>query len=281
MQDKIVLITGSTDGIGKETALQVAQLGATVVVHGRSAERCQAARDEIRAATGNPHVDYVVADLSSPQQVRQMAADISARYDRLHVLINNAGVILLKRQVTVDGLETSFAVNHLAPFLLTNLLLDLLKKSAPARIVNVSSTVHYDAQIKFDNLQGERHYNGIEAYKVAKLGNVLFTYELAERLTGSGVTANCLHPGIVATKLLGTGWGWSNGWTPAQGAALSVYLATSPEVEQVTGQYFESKSAGGASPKATDVKLRRKFWDASAQLVGLAEAQSLAGHVSR
>jgi len=269
MKDKIVLITGSTDGIGKETARQLAQLGVTVVVHGRAAERCQTTRDELRAATGNPNVDFVVADLSSQRQVRQMAAEIIARYDRLHVLINNAGVILLQRQLSEDGLEASFAVNHLAPFLLTHLLLDLLKTSVPASIVNVSSTVHYDAPLKFDNLQGERRYNGIEAYKVAKLGNVLFTFELAERLKGSGVTANCLHPGVVATKLLGTGWGWSNGLTSAQGAALSVYLATSPEVEQVTGKYFEGKSAGGASPKANDAQLRRKFWDVSAQLVGL------------
>jgi NAD(P)-dependent dehydrogenase (short-subunit alcohol dehydrogenase family) len=271
MPNQTILITGSTDGIGKETARQLAHMGATVIVHGRSVDRGQTVCDEIRATTGNPHVDCVVADLSSQQQVRQLVADIIARYDRLHVLINNAGVILLKRQLSEDGLEMSFAVNHLAPFLLTNLLLDLLKQSAPARIVNVSSTVHYDAQIKFDNLQGERYYNGVEAYKVAKLANVLFTYELAERLTGTGVTVNCLHPGIVTTKLLDTGWGWSNGLTSAQGAALSVYLATSPEVEQVTGNYYASKSAGGASPKAKDVKLRRKFWDVSARLVGLSE----------
>ncbi len=266
-----VLVTGSTDGIGKETARQLAQLGATVIVHGRSAERCQAACADIRTTTGNLNVDCVVADLSSQRQVRQLAADIIARYDRLHVLINNAGMILLQRQLSEDGLEMSFAVNYLAPFLLTNLLLDLLKRSAPARIVNVSSTVHYDAPLKFDNLQGERHYNGVEAYKVAKLGNVLFTYELAERLKGTGVVVNSLHPGTVTTKLLSTGWGWSNGLSPAQGAALSVYLATSPEMEQVTGNYYESKSAGGASPKARDVKLRRRFWDLSAQLVGLAE----------
>lgn len=269
MQNKTILVTGSTDGIGKETARQLAQLGATVIVHGRQAERCVTVRDELRAATGNPRVEFVVADLSSQKQVRQMAAEIVARYDRLHVLINNAGVILLRRQLSEDGLEMSFAVNHLAPFLLTSLLLDLLKKSVPARIVNVSSTVHYDAQIKFDNLQGARHYNGVEAYKVAKLGNVLFTVELADRLKGSGVTANCLHPGVVATKLLGTGWGWSNGLSAAQGAALSVYLATSPEVEHVTGNYYEGKSAGGASPKARDVKLRQKFWNVSAQLVQL------------
>jgi len=275
MQDRIVLVTGSTDGIGKETARQLAQLGATVVVHGRHADRCEAARDEIRAATGNPRVDFVAADLSSRRQVRQLAAEISARYDRLHVLVNNAGVILLQRQLSEDGIEMSFAVNHLAPFLLTNLLLDVLKASAPARIVNVSSTVHYSAAISFDNLQGERRYNGVEAYKVAKLGNVLFTCELAERLTGSGVTVNCLHPGVVATKLLDTGWGWSNGLSPAQGAALSVYLVTSPEVQQVTGQYFEGKLPGGASPQATDENLRRKFWDVSAQLVGLAAAMDV------
>ena len=271
MLDKIILITGSTDGIGKETARQLAQLGATVIVHGRRADRCAAVCDEVRAATGNSQVQFVVADLSSQRQVRQMAAEISAGYDRLHVLINNAGVILPQRQLTEDGLEMSFTVNHLAPFLLTNLLLDLLKHSAPARIVNVSSTVHYSAPLKFDNLQGERKYNGVEAYKVAKLGNVLFTYELAERLKGSGVTVNSLHPGVVATKLLEAGWGWSSGLTSAQGAELSVYLATSPEVEHVTGQYFESRSPGGASPKADDAKLRRQFWDISQQLVGIKE----------
>jgi len=269
MKNKTVLITGSTDGIGKETALQLAQLGATVIVHGRSLERCQATCDDIRRATGNPNVDFVAADLSSQQQVRRMAADVLARYDGLHVLINNAGVILLQRQLTVDGLETTFAVNHLAPFLLTNLLLDRLKASAPARIVNVSSTVHYDAALKLDDLQSERKYNGINAYKQSKLSNVLFTFELAERLKGSGVTVNCLHPGVVATKLLDTGWGWSNGLSSAQGAALSVYLATSPEVANVTGQHFESTSPGGASPKASDVKLRRQLWDISAQLTGL------------
>jgi NAD(P)-dependent dehydrogenase (short-subunit alcohol dehydrogenase family) len=244
--DKTILVTGSTDGIGKETARQLAQLGASVIVHGRHADRCEAARDEIRAATGNRRVDFCGRS-SSQRQVRQMAR-ISARYDRLHVLINNAGVILLQRQLSEDGVEMSFAVNHLAPFLLTNLLLDVLKASAPARIVNVSSTVHYDAALKFDNLQGERKYNGVEAYKVAKLGNVLFTRELADRLKGTGVTVNCLHPGVVATKLLDTGWGWSTGLSSAQGAALSVYLAISPEVEQISGQYFEN--SGGLAELA-------------------------------
>jgi NAD(P)-dependent dehydrogenase (short-subunit alcohol dehydrogenase family) len=269
LKNKIVLITGSADGIGQETALPLAQLGATVIVHGRSVDRCQAACNDIRRATGNLHVDFVVADLSSQHQVRRMAAALLARTDRLHVFINNAGVIVLKRQLTEDGLQMTFAVNHLAPFLQTNLLLDRLKASAPARIVNVSSTVHYDAALKLDNLQSAKNDNGINAYKLSKLGNVLFTFELADWLKGSGVTVNCLHPGTVATKLLDTGRGWSNGLSSAQGAALSVYLATSLEVEQVTGKYYASTSAGGASPKARDVKLRRQLWDISAQLTGL------------
>lgn len=271
MKDKIVLVTGSTDGIGKETARQLAALGATVLVHGRDAQRCEATRDELRQATGNPDVDSFVADLSSQRQVRQLAADILARYDRLHVLINNAGVILLQRQVTEDGMEASFAVNHLAPFLLTNLLLDRLKVSAPARVVTVSSTVHSDGRIDFNDLQGERRYNGVVAYKTAKLGNVLFTLELAERLQGSGVTANCLHPGVVTTKLLDTGWGWT-GVSLAQGAALPVYLASSPEVERATGQYFERTTPDRASSQAYDVRLRQRFWDVSAELVGLTES---------
>jgi NAD(P)-dependent dehydrogenase (short-subunit alcohol dehydrogenase family) len=271
MKDRIVLITGSTDGIGKETARQLAALGATVLVHGRDVQRCAATRDEIRQATGNLNVDYFVANLSSQQQVRQFAADILARYDRLHVLINNAGVILLQRQVTEEGLEASFAVNHLAPFLLTHLLLDRLQQSAPARIVTVSSMVHSDGRIDFKDLQGERRYNGVTAYKAAKLGNVLFTLELAERLKGSGVTANCLHPGVVTTKLLDTGWGWT-GIALAQGAALSVYLASSPDVATVTGQYFEQTSPYRASSQAYDLRLRQKLWQVSARLVGLAEA---------
>lgn len=269
MKDKIILITGSTDGIGKATALQLAALGATVIVHGRNTERCQRACDDIRTATGNHNVDYVVADLSSQRQIRQMATDFAARYTRLDVLINNAGIIMPKRQLTEDAVETTFAVNHLAPFLLTHLLLDVLKRSVPARIINVASTVHYDGQIDFKDLQSERKYNSVAAYKNAKLAEVLFTFELAERIKGTGVTVNALHPGVVATKLLDVGWGWTNGWTPEQGAALSVYLATAPEVAQINGAYFESKAAGGASPKVKDVKLRRQLWDVSAKLAGI------------
>lgn len=271
VKNKIILITGSTDGIGKATALQLAAMGVTIIVHGRSTERCQRACDDIRTATGNHNVDYVVADLSSQRQIRQMATDFAARYTRLDVLINNAGIIMPKRQLTEDAVEATFAVNHLAPFLLTHLLLAVLKRSAPARIINVASTVHYDGQIDFKDLQSERKYNSVAAYKNAKLAEVLFTFELAERIKGTGVTVNALHPGVVATKLLDAGWGWTNGWTPEQGAALSVYLATAPEVAQINGAYFESKAAGGASPKVKDVKLRQQLWDVSAKLAGLTE----------
>ncbi len=271
VKDKIILITGSTDGIGKATAFQLAAMGATIIVHGRNTERCQRACDDLRAATGNANIDYIVADLASQRQIRQMAADFAARYSRLDILINNAGVIVPQRQLTEDGMETTFAVKYLAPFLLTHLLLDVLKRSAPARIINVASTVHYDGKIDFKDLQSERKYNSVAAYKNAKLAEVLFTFELAERLQGTGVTANALHPGVVATKLLDAGWGWTNGWTPEQGAMLSVYLATAPEVAQINGAYFETKAAGGASPKAQDAKLRRQLWDVSAKWVGITE----------
>jgi NAD(P)-dependent dehydrogenase (short-subunit alcohol dehydrogenase family) len=274
MKDKIVLVTGSTDGIGKETAMQLAQLGATVLVHGRDAERCQTTRDEIRQATGNFNVDFFVANLSSQKQVRQLATDIQSRYDRLHVLVNNAGIIVSRRQLTEDHLEMTFAVNHLAPFLLTHLLLDLLKKSAPARIVTVSSMVHKNARIDFGNLQGERRFppfSGMRAYMVSKLANVLFTFELAERLKDTGVTSNCLHPGTVNTKLAHAGWPAIGALSPANGARGSVYLASSPEVEKLSGKYFDGKHLAEPSSKAYDLKLRQKLWEVSAILTGIAE----------
>lgn len=240
MQDKIILITGSTDGIGRQAALELAALGSRVIVHGRDASRGKTVVEEIQTATGNQKVDLFIADFSSQKQVRQLAAKVNRRYDHLHVLINNAGVFMNERQVTEDGLETTFAVNHLAPFLLTNLLLDLLKKSAPSRIVTVSSIAHTRGRIEVDNLQAEKKFSGYGAYALSKLANVLFTYELAHQLTGSGVTANCLHPGVIGTKLLRNGFNIS-GSSPADGAETIVYLAVSPEVEQVTGKYFQDK----------------------------------------
>ena len=268
MKDKIVLITGSTDGIGKQTALELARLGATVLLHGRNAERGQKALAEVRKVTGSESLDYFAADLSSLKQVRALAAQVREKYDRLHVLVNNAGVYMQERRLTEDGLETTFAVNHLAHFLLTHLLLDLLKKSAPARIVNVSSGLHHSARVDLDDLQGEKRFSGFSAYCLSKLGNILFTYELAERLAGTGVTVNALHPGGIATKLLRAASG-SSGASLEEGAATPVYLASAPEVENVTGEYFVRKRAAPSSPLTHDVKLRREFWAISERLAGI------------
>ncbi len=268
MQDKVILITGSTDGIGRQAALELAALGSTVIVHGRDASRGKTVVEEIQTATGNQKVDLFTADLSSQKQVRQLATEVTRRYDHLHVLINNAGVFMNERQVTEDGLETTFAVNHLAPFLLTNLLLDLLKKSAPSRIITVSSVVHTRGRIDFDNLQAEKKFGGYDAYALSKLANVLFTYELARQLTGSGVTANCLHPGVIGTKLLRNGFNTS-GSSPADGAETIVYLAVSPEVEQVTGKYFQDKLGTPSSQETYDQDLRKKLWSISEKLTGL------------
>jgi NAD(P)-dependent dehydrogenase (short-subunit alcohol dehydrogenase family) len=269
MQGKIVLVTGSTDGIGQQIALELAQAGATVLLHGRSAERGEKALANLTAATGNPHLDFFLADLSSQRQVRHLAAQVLAKYDRLHVLVNNAGVFMRQRELTEDGLEMTFAVNHLAPFLLTNLLLARLKASAPARIITMSSMLHQRALVDFNNLQGEQFFDGNKAYGLSKLGNVLFTFELAERLKGTGVTANCLHPGAVDTKMLRAAFGGMQGASVVSGAATPVYLATAPEVAELSGYYFDNKRSAKPSSLAQDVELRRKFWEASAALTGL------------
>lgn len=268
MTDKVVLITGSTDGIGRQAALELAALGATVLVHGRNAARGRNVVEEIRTATGNQKVDLFIADLSSQQQVRTLAADITNRCSALHVLINNAGVFMNERRLTEGGLETTFAVNHLAPFLLTNLLLNLLKKSAPARIITVSSVAHTRGRIDFDNLQAEKSFGGYGSYALSKLANVLFTVELAERLEGTAVTSNCLHPGVIGTKLLRTGFNIPGG-SIADGAETLVYLASSPEIEGVTGKYFQEKRETPPSPATLDASLRKRLWETSAQLTGL------------
>lgn len=198
MQGKVCLITGGTNGIGKSTAHELARMGATVVIVGRDAQKTSRVVEEIRQASGNNSVDSLLADLSSRQEVRRLANEFESKYPRLHVLLNNAGGVFMRRQLSVDGIETTFALNHLAPFLLTNLLLERLIASAPARIVNVSSGAHTSGKIEFDNLQGERDY-GPRAYGNSKLATILFTMELARRLEGTGVTANALHPGFVST----------------------------------------------------------------------------------
>jgi NAD(P)-dependent dehydrogenase (short-subunit alcohol dehydrogenase family) len=281
MQGKICLITGGTNGIGKSTALGLARMGATVVIVGRNAQKTTQVVEEIRAATGNQNVDSLLADLSSQQDIRRLAAEFKRKYSQLHVLLNNAGAVMLQRQLSVDGIEITFALNHLAYFLLTNLLLDTLKASAPARIINVSSDAHRSGKIEFDNLQGERSY-GSGAYGNSKLANILFTMELSRRLEGTGVTVNALHPGFVAT-----GFGKNNtgflmkimrvvvpliARSPEKGAETPIYLAASPSVAGITGKYFYDSRAIPAAPQATDMAVAGKLWEVSAEMVHRTDA---------
>lgn len=278
MAGKVCMVTGANSGIGKVTALELARMGATVVMVCRDRGRAEPVLAEIRRATGNQAVELMLADLSSQQSTRQLAAAFRQKYDRLHVLVNNAGAMFLKRSVTVDGLEETFALNHLGYFLLTNLLLDLIQASAPARIVNVSSGAHMAAAIHFDDLQGER-YSAWRAYGQSKLANVLFTVELARRLEGTGVTANALHPGFVRSNFA-TSTPVARfvltllkpfAISPEQGAETSIYLASSPEVEGVTGKYFVKKQAAKTAKAGTDLGVARRLWDVTADLTGLGQ----------
>src|SRR5712691_5806320 len=280
MQGKICMVTGANSGIGKATALALAQMGATVVMVCRDRARGEEAKSEITTKSKNNAVDLLQADLSSQQSIRQLVGNFQQHYTHLHVLINNVGAAFPgRRRETVDGLEMTFAVNYLAPFLLTNLLLDVLKASAPAQIVNVSSNSHEAGYIQMDDLQEEKHYRSMRVYGQSKLAVVQFTYELARRLQGTGVTANCLHPGFVAThfgqrdvgpafrllvKLIG-----SFGTSPEKGAKTSIYLASSPEVEGVTGKYFVKSIPKRSAAISYDESLQRQLWEQSAKLVNL------------
>ena len=276
MRGKVCVVTGANSGIGKETVLALARMGATVVLVCRSESRGTEALNDIKAQTGNDAVSLVVADFSSQQQVRGAAQAILAQCDRLDVLVNNAGVTPWQRRVTAEnGLELIFAVNHLAPFLLTNLLLDRLKASAPARVVNVSSGAHRRVTLDFDDLQNEQRYVPFDVYSQSKLSNVYFTYELARRLEDTGVTANCLHPGVVSTALfrhlppfLGIAVKLARPLllTPAQGADTVVYLAAAPEVAEVSGRFFERREAVESSAASYDVAAARRLWEASEAL---------------
>ena len=283
MQGRICLITGATNGIGKATAQELARMGATVVIVGRNAPKTAQLVEEIRTASGNKNVDSLLADLSSQQEVRRLANEFKSKYSHLHVSLNNAGGFFMRRQLSVEGIEMTFALNHLAYFLLTNLLLDTIKASAPARVINVSSDAHASGKMEFDNLQGERGYSP-RAYDNSKLANILFTTELARRLEGTGVTINALHPGFVAT-----GFAKNNGKviaalvsifaplvarSPAKGAETSIYLASSPSVEGITGKYFHDSHVIPAAPQATDMVVARKLWDVSAKMVHLADGLS-------
>ena len=279
MQDKICMVTGANSGIGKATALALAQMGATVVMVCRDRSRGEEAQNEIMTKSRNNAVDLLLADLSSQQSIRQLVENFRHHYTHLHVLINNAGAAFPgRRRETVDGVEMTFAVNYLAPFLLTHLLLDMLKASAPARIVNVSSNSHEAGYIMMDDLQAV-HYKPMRVYGQAKLAVVLFTYELARRLQGTGVIANCLHPGFVATHFAQSDVGpafrllvkviGSFGTSPEKGAKTSIFLASSPEVEGFTGTYFVKSIPKRSAAISYDESLQRQLWEQSAMLVNV------------
>ena len=278
MGGKTVLITGGTSGIGKAAALALAAMGANVVVVGRNRERGEAAVEEISARSHNESVELLLADLSVQSEVRGFAQEFQERHDRIDVLVNNAGLVQSKRTETPDGIETTLAINHLAPFLLTNLLLDRLKDSAPSRVITVSSEAQRWGSMDFDDLQSRRKYRGFPVYGMTKLANIMFTYELAERLNGTGVSATCLHPGSV-----GTNFGQNNRGpmalffrtfkpfmrSPERGADTLVWLASSPEVEGVSGKYFFDRKEIEAKKVAYDPAARRRLWEISEELTGL------------
>ena len=283
MNNKLCLVTGANAGIGRATALGLAQKGAHVVMICRSAERGRAAQQVIIAQSGNQQVDLLLADLSVQAEIRRVAAEFNQRYSRLDVLVNNAGAIFTTRQESADGLELTFALNHLGYFLLTQELLPLLLASAPARIINVASGAHYSGQINFDDLQLRQGYAAFKAYAQSKLANVLFTNELARRLAGTGVTANSLHPGVVGTQFGRNNRGLSLIIrlvrpflrSEAKGAETSIHLATAPELATTTGQYFDDNQPKRASDLAYDEALARRLWEESEKLVSGSASQQV------
>jgi retinol dehydrogenase-14 len=281
MSEKVCIVTGASSGIGKATALGLARIGATVVLVCRDKNRGESVLNEIKRKYQNSSVDLFVADLSSQESIRALVRQYVDKYKQLHVLINNAGIFFTKRHITVDGTEAVFAVNYLAPFLLTNLLLDTLKRSAPSRIINVAGAHHHKGKINFDDLQGAQDFNGSRAIAQSKLALVLCTNELARRLEGTGVTVNCSDPGMVATNLTDKDEDFPKFFkymfkmikpflkSPAKGAETSIYLASSSEVEGVTGQYFANKKITKSSPASYDINTARRLWDLSVSLTGL------------
>lgn len=270
MQGKICLVTGASSGIGKATVTALAKQGATVVMICRDRYKGEAARSEIQESSGNAPIDLLLADLSSQASIRHLAQQCQATYPQIHVLINNAGVALTRRSVTIDGIETTFAVNVLAPFLLSHLLLAALKAGAPSRIVNVASSIQ--RPLDFADLQQEKHYQGWLMYGQTKSALILLTYEFAKRLQGTGVMVNCLHPGFIATdlgrnaspvtRLLQRAFGSS----PEQGAATSIYLASSAEVEGVSGKYFVKSQSVRSSQGTYDDTAGLRLWETCDQL---------------
>lgn len=278
MNNKTILITGASAGIGLHSAIGLAKLGAQIVMVGRNEERTQKAVELVRSQTGNESISYLLADLSSLKKIHKLAGEYKERHGKLDVLLNNAGAVFLWRKVSVDGFELTFATNHLNYFLLTHLLLDLLKASPAGRVVNVASNAHYRGHVDLDDLQYSRGYVGLRAYNNSKLMNVLYTYELARRLRGTNVSANCLHPGFISTHI-----GWNNGWIvrlgmmfltsrlPVEvGAQCPIYLAYSPDVEGISGKYFHyDMQERRSSEESYDAEKAARLWEISEKMTGI------------
>jgi NAD(P)-dependent dehydrogenase (short-subunit alcohol dehydrogenase family) len=259
LKEKLILITGSTDGIGKETALELINLGAHVIIHGRSQKKVELTIKEIKNKTNSNSISGIDADLGSFDQIIKMSNKIYEEFDRLDILINNAGVFKPERHITQEGLEETFAINYIAPFLLTNLLLDQMKNKNSMRIVNVASQVHSN-HIDLNNLQFESKYTGTKAYAQSKTCLILFTYYLAEKLKNSNITVNCLHPGIINTKLLKEAMGINGGITVSKGAEALIYVAMAPELENVTGKYFTNNIPEPSKAITYNKEIQKKLW---------------------
>lgn len=285
MAGKVCLVTGASAGIGKETALGLANKGATVIMHGRHPARSQKALEYVRSRSGNPNVEMIEADFSEMSEVRGLAETVKSKYTRLDVLVNNAGMLRTARQMTPDGFEYTLALNHLAPFLLTHLLFDLLKASTPSRVVNMASSAHYGGHVNFNNLQSAGIFNPVNTYSTTKLMNVLFTYELARRLAGeniTGITTNAVDPGFVATRFAKGNPGIRGFISSAfitlmrpmaistkQGAKTSIYLASDPTIGSVTSMYFFQSRTKKSSAESYDKTVARRLWDVSAEMLGV------------
>ena len=275
MNGKVCLVTGATDGIGKVSARVLAELGAKVIIVGRNPEKSAIVLAELRSISGNENIDLLMADLAVMQEVRDLAEQVISRYDRIDVLLNNAGGYFTKHEITSDGLEMTFALNHMSYFLLTNKLMELLKYSAPARIVNVSSDAHYGVDMEFENLNGEQEYKAWKAYQKSKLANVLFTYELLKKVPGN-ITVNCLHPGFVATN-----FGHNNGGffgpvlkiaqrisaiDPEEGAKTSIFLCSAPEIKGASGKYFYKCQPKTSSQESRNMDTGKRLWQISSDI---------------
>lgn len=271
LKDRVCLVTGGSSGIGKATALALANQGAEVIIVNHNPGRGEAAMHDIRTRSGSSRVHLMLADLSSQEEIRRLAADFNSQFARLDVLVNVAGTLFFKRQLSADGLEMNLALNYLGYFLLTELLLDMLTASAPARIVNVTSVAHWWGKMDLNDLQSEHHYNMFAAYGKSKLAIILFTRELARRLEGSGVTVNCIHPGIVATHIVERVIDSPLIYrlarliflSPAEAADQILYLVSSPDVNGVSGEYFVKKSIAASSKRAQDEDLAHRLWQVS------------------